>query len=929
MTSARTRLLGSVLLVFALVSCGALIPAHYRIASARKDMRKGDWRAAAVELRTVVQAHPKNTEAWLLLTRLSLDAGDPMDAPADLGHALAAGAKGPEVDELRVRTWLDTNHPQAALDALAHHTVTLAEPAQSLAIARADLALGQPAKTLDTLNSLLATHPDLKPAQLAQARVVMAEALGRTGHLGGAMRELDTAIQQDPKSPEPLLLKGRILASRGQYSAAESALTQALHVMSPAEPVQYRLAVLVTLTQARLAQGEMDAAAKSQALLAQLAPGAPVTRVLDARLKLATGHLSDGIDELEGVVADVPSYTEARMLLGVALMDKGDLEQAQEQLARVVQQAPDDVEARKLLATARLKLNEPEAALSVLTPALSSQAADPQMLALIGATAVRLGDSPSQVAALAGGKQGHPQNATMRLNLAQAYLTAGQAEKALAILEKTPEDANMRRDGLLVAALNSARGPAAAAAEVSKLLAAHPRDPRALSIAGAYFASQGAFDHAQSLLKQAIALDPQDAAAVMVLARVKLTAGDPGAARKTLQSALSQDPKALPIRLALAQVLAQQKAYGQAISLLKQVDPSQNGPPVQFALARVHLAQGDLKQADAALDRAIAMRRGQAPIVEDAGALLLGAHQYDAALARFAQATVLAPSNPVYWLNAARAQLALNQTQAARNSLRKASKLKPNWLPVVGTLALIDLHEHNGQAALARVNALLASEPHAPGAQALKGDVEAATGHLADALTAYAAAQQEQPSAAVAVKEFQVALALHRAQPQQALEMWLAKEPNDAGVREVLGNYYLSVHDLKPAEQAFEAVLKLSPNNVVALNNLAWVEDQLGEAGAQGLAERAHALAPQAGAVDDTLGWILARKHDTARALALLTRAAKQSPNDPDVQYHYAYVLAQDGKPAEAREVLTRVLAAHPQFDSASEARKLLASTRT
>lgn len=929
MTSARARALGGLLLALTLAGCGALIPAHYRITAARKDMQQGDWRGAAVELRSVVQAHPKSAEAWLLLTRLSLDVDDPADAPADLSHALAAGAKGPDVDKLRVRTWLETGRPKAALDAFARHTVSLEEPEQSLATARAYLALGQADKALETLRPLLAAHPDLPRSGLTQARVLMAEALARTGQLDTAMQQLDAAMRQDPKSPEPPLLEGRILASRGQFSAAESALTSALERMPPAEPIPYRLTALVTLTEARLTQGEIDAAAKSQALVAQLVPGAPVTQVLDARLELAHGDLRDGIDELERVVADVPNYLEARMLLGGALLNRGDLEQAQEQLEQVVQQAPDNVEARKLLATARLKLNEPEAALSVLTPALSSQAADPQMLALLGATAVRMGDSPSAVAALAGNEQEHPGNETLQLNLAQAYLATGYAGKALALLEKTADDNDMRRDALLVAALAGARGPQAADEQVDKLLAAHPHDTGVLSIAGAYLASQGALDRARTLLSQAIALNPRNQAAVIVLARVEAAAGDPSAARRTLQAALAADPKALRERLALADVLVDQKAFDQAVSLLDEVDPSQAGPGVQFALARVHLAQGDLRQADAALDRAIAMRRGQASTVEDAGSLLLAANQYDAALARYAQATTLAPDNPLYWLNAARAQLALNQPLAARSSLQSASKLRPNWLPVVGTLALMDLRAHNGQAALARVNALLASQPHDPGALALKGDVEAATGNLGDAMAAYAAAQRQQPSAAVAVKEFQVALATHGAQPQKPLEEWLAREPNDTRVRAVLGNYYLTAHDLRPAAQAFQAVVRLTPDNVVALNNLAWVDDRLGDAHAVALAERAHALAPQSPNVDDTLGWILARKGEAARAVPLLAQAAKLIPKDPDIQYHYAYALARDGQRAEARQILARLLATHADFDSHSDAERLLAATRT
>jgi putative PEP-CTERM system TPR-repeat lipoprotein len=926
MRLARAGRFGVLLLALAgvLAGCGALVPTEHRIASARKDMQAGNWRSAAIELRTVVQAHPENAEAWLLLTRLSLDAGIPADAPADLTHALASGAKGPEVDALRVRTWLETRQPKKVIDALASHTVTLSGTERALALAQAYLALGKPDEALRQLQPLIEAHPDL-----TQALVLKAQALAGEGQLDASLQQLQTAIRQDPKAPEPLRIEGGILAARGQYAAAESALSQSLALMPAAEPALHRVTALVTLAQARLAQGKIDAAAQSIAGLQQLAPTAPVTEALDARIKLAHGQLSDGIDELERVVADAPGYAEARLLLGGALLSRGDLEQAQEQLDQVLQEAPDNLEARRLLAEVRLKLNEPQAALTALTPALGGQTIDSQTLSLLGEVASQVGQSQAVLDALMRSQRAHPDNEVLRLNLAQMYLTADEPDRALALLAKTTDDDNPRRDQLLVAALFAAKGPPAAGAEVTKLLAARPRDPAVLQLGAAYYASQGALDRARTLLSEELRLNPRDVTATASLARIEAAAGDTTAAEDTLKSALAADPTAWPIRVALAQRLAGAKEYAQAESVLQGADEAKVGAALPFALASVYLAQGDQKQANAALDRAIALQPGQAGPVEDAGLLLLQARQYDAALARFAQATVIAPDNAVYWFNTARAQLALNQPLAARGSLQKAAQLRPNWLPVVGTLALMDLRDHRGQSALDRVNALLSSEPDNADALTLKGDVQVATGDLAGAKATYGQAQRQRPNAAVAVKLFQLAIDAHEAQPAKALEQWLARQPNDWRVRAVLGNYYLSTGQFRPAAQAFQAVVRLAPENVMALNNLAWAENKLHDPGAEAIAERAHQLAPQTPAVDDTLGWILAHRGETARAVSLLAQAASQSPDDPDVQYHYAYALVQDGRRSEAQQILTKLLAAHPKFDSQHEAERLLASTRT
>lgn len=923
MTSLRARTLGCLLLALALSGCGALIPAHYRIEFARRYIDKGDWRAAGVELRTVVQSHPKNTEAWLLLTRLALDTADYADVQAYLNHALTSGAKGPNVEKLEIRAWLETGQPQVVLDAFAHHRLSLGGADAQLAIARAYLALGQTDRAIQILNPLLAANPaDTK------ARVVLAEALGQQRNLQAAMQQLDVAMQHDSHSPEPPLLMGRILASVGNLPAAETSLALAVKRMRPSEPIPYRLTALSTLTSVRLAQGEIDRAAESQAALARLEPGAPLTQMLDARIKLARHHLSDAINELEGVVAHAPDYVEARTLLGAALYSHGDLEQAQEQLQRVLQQTPGNSQARALLSAVQLKLNEPEAALNVLIPELASKALDPQMLALLEQAADRAGNQQVLIAALERSATAQPGNQVLKLNLAQIDLDTNHADKALALLTQMPDAGNLRRDGLLVAALTEVKGAGAAAQQVSEFLRAYPGSPGMLRLAAGFYVGQGHPGRAQTLLEQALRADPNDVQAIMALSQLQAASGNAPGAQQTLQAGLAANPKALPIRLALAQLLAQEKHFKQAVSLLNEAHVAASDPTLPFALARVYLVENDLTQANAALDRAIALQPGSAKPVELAGVMLLQAKQYNAALSRFEQATTLKPNDAAYWLNTARAQMGLNQPLAARGALEKASQLRPGWLPAVSALTVLDLRDHNGQAALERLNALLAKNPNDPGVLALKADVELVGGDLKAAQADYEDAQRIRPSADVAAKLFQVALSAHSSHPQKPLEEWLAKEPNDVGIRDVLGNYYLTARHLPAAAKAFQEVLRLSPDNLVALNNLAWLDSQLGNPDAQKLAERAYRIAPQAPSVEDTLGWILARKHDTARALPLLAEAARASQGDPEIQYHYAYALVAAGKRAEARQILTKLLATPSKFESRNDAERLLAATR-
>ena len=110
----------------------------------------------------------------------------------------------------------------------------------------------------------------------------------------------------------------------------------------------------------------------------------------------------------------------------------------------------------------------------------------------------------------------------------------------------------------------------------------------------------------------------------------------------------------------------------------------------------------------------------------------------------------------------------------------------------------------------------------------------------------------------------------------------------------------------------------------VALNNLAWLYFEAGDARARTTAERALEVQPDSASVMDTLGWIETRTGDRRRGMTLLATAAKRAPSDPDIQYHLAFALAENGDVAAARQALAPALALARAFPSRAEAEQLM-----
>ena len=126
----------------------------------------------------------------------------------------------------------------------------------------------------------------------------------------------------------------------------------------------------------------------------------------------------------------------------------------------------------------------------------------------------------------------------------------------------------------------------------------------------------------------------------------------------------------------------------------------------------------------------------------------------------------------------------------------------------------------------------------------------------------------------------------------------------------------------------YETVLKRDPNNVVALNNLAWLIQERDPKRAISLLTVAMKAMPNSADVADTLGWIKLQQKDAAGGLDLLDKAHKLKPQDGSITYHLILALDANGKRGPARELLKGLLASGVQFKDRQAATQLASSWR-
>lgn len=125
-----------------------------------------------------------------------------------------------------------------------------------------------------------------------------------------------------------------------------------------------------------------------------------------------------------------------------------------------------------------------------------------------------------------------------------------------------------------------------------------------------------------------------------------------------------------------------------------------------------------------------------------------------------------------------------------------------------------------------------------------------------------------------------------------------------------LGVVYYRMQDYARAERAYRNSLALDPENVAALNNLAYMYtddlDQPEEA--MPLAVRAARIQPDDPNVLDTYGWTLARTGQHRRAEEVLLDALQAGAPTAVIRYHLGWVYEKLGRPRDAERQYAQAL---------------------
>lgn len=906
-----------------LVACSTQTPEEH-LANALEYRAAGQDDAAIIELKNALQKDGGYLPARAEFARQLFASGDYSAAQSEFKRALAlpveesplSRGEFAELFELSKLTAIRLQEAAAVLadlDEQAQAQPPLAPSARAL-LGLARLALDDIELAGQDFAAALAADADLPYANFGQARVLWA-----AGQLESAWPLFVKASRLAPRDPQLWLMQGEFALEQKNLDGAREAFAAARTL--PGRDVPARLG------QARVMIFEQDlnsAKAEIDEVLT-LVPTYVPALYLRALVAYEQGEYKTAALALLEVQSLQPNYTAGLYLMGAVQFQLKDFAQSESNLKRYLDSQPGNVSSRKLLAAVLMQRQDYDGVVAALEPVPSAQK-DAQLLAMLGtayARTNRLSQASQlldQAVALA------PDVGQLRNQLAVTLLAAGESEQAIGALQSAIElDSEMMlSDYLLVLALLR-EGKADEALRAAQTLRDRaPDDPMGENLMGAVYFAQGDEDAARVAFKAALSKDSAFEPAVLNLVRLDVSQGDMAGAVAALNGLLAADPDNERALLRLAELAltdtgltsdeaGKEAAIAKAVTLLQRADRAHTDSLApKLALARLGLNSNNLTLADVQSERALSLApEHETALLVRIEALLAGDRVEEVAGPLGSLATAVRrqqPVAPARLLELARLQERAGLVDEAIRSYSEAAEGGGDYFQKAN-LALTRFDLRSGSVVSARKR-LLAAESSITAGQPwrlLAADVARAENNLVDAEKGYSALLEEGSREAL----FRlVALHTQAGEPSRGavlLNEWLAKHSNDAGVEIALATAALSAGDYASSQQRFESALANDPNNVVVLNNLAYLYQQTDDARARPTARKAWELAPDNADVADTYGWILFTEGEVERSRDVLMTARELAPTNPWIGYHAAEALAATGRSERAIGILDRL----------------------
>ena len=890
------------------------------VARAKQHFEKNETKAAILNLKASLQEHPNQPSARLLLGKALLRDGDQVAAEVELRKAAQSTELVDEAVPLLAQTMLALGQGAKVVEEFGSRrlSASLAQASLHTTLAAAYVSSGQAAKGKAALNAAISLSPKFVPALILGARQRATE-----GDVIGALGIAEGILADEPGQAEAWNLKGDLLFFGQRHTGdAEMAYRKALQ-LDPG-----LLAARFSLISALEQSAKTSAAEEELVQLRKLAPQHPQTRYLEAQHAFYKGDYRAARNHISQLLRIAPKDPGVLQMAGAIEYRLTVWTQAETYLARALQISPDLAMARRLLISTYLQSGQLKKAVSLLDSTLARADSDPGLFPIAGEVYLQNGDIIRAEKYFAKALAMDPKDVGRRTALAMARVSSGRVSEGLVELQDIAStDKSTLPDLALVTLHLRQRDYNSALAAIEKIERKLPDKPVAANLRAQAYLGKGDVLAARQSLEQAIQMDPTFQQAIMALASLDLRERKPDAAKKRYEDLLLKSPKNVQVLLALAQLAEHSKDGKEKVLALlsKAIEADPFDIQARQMLVETLLRYHDPKQALIVAQNGVALAPDNPEHLYMLGRVQQMSGDLNQAMSTYNKLITLRPAAGNAYLRLAETQAAAKNSDGARATLRRSLDVNPEYVEAQRSLIAMDLGARRFADARKTALAVQARMPNNPEGYVLEGDIANVQREWEAAATAYRAALKRQMLPGIATKLHAVLNAGgKRGEAEAFVASWLKSQPKDTVLLLFLGEDALAKKDLVAAESHYLMVLQRNADEVVALNNLAWITGQLRKPGALQYAERAYRNAPNEPQLLDTLSTLLADEKSFARAIELQSRAIALQPSNSLLRLGLAKILIKAGDKSKAKAELEALSVLGTKFSAQREVAELL-----
>ncbi|HLH43410.1 MAG TPA: tetratricopeptide repeat protein [Bryobacteraceae bacterium] len=520
----------------------------------------------------------------------------------------------------------------------------------------------------------------------------------------------------------------------------------------------------------------------------------------------------------------------------------------------------------------------------------------------------------------------NPKTASYLVQLATHYYLSQRRAEMDAVIQKLSDEKQFS-DGHLLAGdffLFRLRDFDRAEEQYNAAIKAFPKDKALYQkrIVELYASANRGAD-AERLLASVLKENPKDNDALAMRAALALATGDAArinAAASDLQALVNKNPSNYLLRFNLARALTAKKDFDQArLQLEEAIRLRPDFIPARELLGRVEISRGDSGGAVKAADDLIAIQPGdlQAHLVRSTG--LLGLGQSDRARDELDLILKTYPQNVEARFQVAYLAWKQNDFKRSEQIFSEIHKADPKDLRgLVGWVETL-AGENRMSQAIEETQKILDQDPSRADVRLVLANLLVRDQQYDRAVQQYRILLEKDPNSSSTWlrlgETYRLKGDLNAA--IDALRRSSQADPKDFAALLQLGLLMDGTGHGDQAEPIYERILKIRPDQAVALNNLAFLKAEKGTDLDLALTMAQRALQQQPGSSDfaDTLGWIYIKKNLSDNAVRIFSDLVAKQPANATYHYHFGLALLQKGDRPSARRELEAAMKNNPPQD--------------